>query len=190
MSAEPFIPNWMKQKMERESIKPKAAAVELKCVMCDEIATAFLTRIINGKSYEIDLCDDHNSVTHADKAFKKLVDAAVKPSTKVPSKRQPKAPKEPKAPKPAWTVVTRVYESKAKNPKLRRGVICHLRYKGKRIHTVNGATAQANLEAKAKEWNASGYAPEISTVRLLSDMSDAERTKLALRDSPELQFGS
>lgn len=130
-----FIPNWMKRKMEAESIKPKA-----------------------------------------------------EPKVKPAARKRSKAPKEPKAPKPPWTVVARVYESKARNPKLRRGVICHLRYKGKRIHTVNGATAQANLEAQAKKWNESGYVPEISTVRLLSEISDTERTKLALRDSPELNF--
>ena len=129
------VPNWMKAKMEKESIKAK-------------------------------------------------------PKTKAAAKK-PRAIKPPKERKvrPAWTVAIKIYESKAKNPKLRRGVIAHLRYKGMRVFTLTGATAEATLRHKADEWNKAEYTPDTSTKKLYCEMSDADRVMLASKHSPELNFG-
>jgi hypothetical protein len=132
------IPNWMKAKMEKESIKakPKRKAV------------------------------------------------AKKPRAAKP----PKPPKPPRPPKLDWTVAVKIYESKAKNPKLRRGVIAHLRYRGERVHTLTGALAESTLKEEAKVLNERKYTPDCSRVKLYCEMNDGERTRLAAKHSPELQF--
>lgn len=52
-------------------------------------------------------------------------------------------------------------------------------YKGHVVHTVEGVTAEASLNAMADKWNSEGYVPNMTCahVRCLADLSKGQRDK-------------
>jgi hypothetical protein len=101
-----------------------------------------------------------------------------------------RAPKERKV-KPDWTVRKGIYKSVAKlQGGVVKNVISHLRYKGKRVHTLRGPMSEEILNAEAARLiNNRANLGEFKVVKLYMEMTDAERAKLANKHSPELIFG-
>ncbi len=100
--------------------------------------------------------------------------------------RKAKKPPKEKVIKPAWTVVTRVFKSEAKRARFAKRVISHLKFRGRRVHSLAGPLSESTLKATAASYNLNGYTPETASVRLYCEMNDSDRLKLAQEHSPQL----
>jgi hypothetical protein len=64
-----------------------------------------------------------------------------------------------------------------------------LRFDGKKVFTAKTPIAAQTLQELCDKWNAEGYAPNLVNGKLLCEMSESERLKLAAIWSPALPFG-
>lgn len=61
-----------------------------------------------------------------------------------------------------------------------------LRFQGKAAHVLTGERGKEILEECAEDYNAKGYEPRFEKGKMICDLSQAARTKLALIQSPPL----
>lgn len=64
-----------------------------------------------------------------------------------------------------------------------------LHFDGKKVFTAKTPIAHETLKELCDKWNAESYAPKLVNGKLLCEMSESERLKLAALWSPELPFG-
>ena len=61
-------------------------------------------------------------------------------------------------------------------------------FEGRKCHVLTGVTAKATLEAFAEEANETGFEPVFEKGKLLMDLTQKQREKLAFTFSPPLPF--
>lgn len=64
-----------------------------------------------------------------------------------------------------------------------------LHFDGKKVFTAKTPISAQTLKELCEKWNAENYAPKLVNGKLLCEMSEAERMKLAALWSPALPFG-
>lgn len=77
-------------------------------------------------------------------------------------------------PVPKWTVSTKLKET-GPHEKTR---ISHLKYERAKVHTLTGHSGAEILQRTADEFNASNYAPVLSSTKLLHELPAAKRKEL------------
>jgi hypothetical protein len=82
--------------------------------------------------------------------------------------------------KPNWTVTTRERDLQDPMSKGRRTIVFEhsLRYQGKKVHSLTGDNGLTILTETASRYNLEGYVPDISSTRLLHELSQSQRKKL------------
>jgi hypothetical protein len=80
---------------------------------------------------------------------------------------------------PPWTVTTKERDHKAKSGKSIETIFEHsLCYEGKKVHSLTGDNGKTILTETAARYNDEGYAPDLSSTKLLFELSATQRKKL------------
>lgn len=100
-----------------------------------------------------------------------------------------------KEPKPAWSITTKEKKKEVTGTKPSETYdeityIHTLKFEGRKVHQLTGDNGLKALEEIAEKFNLEGYEPKMVNVKLLSEMSQAQREKLAFLWSPELPFNA
>jgi hypothetical protein len=81
--------------------------------------------------------------------------------------------------KPNWTITTKTKKVTVKGRMEPEKVFTHyLRYQGKKVHSLTGDNGLTILTETASRYNLEGYVPDISSTRLLHELSQSQRKKL------------
>jgi hypothetical protein len=78
-----------------------------------------------------------------------------------------------------WTITSSTKEKPVKGRLDPEKVFTHyLRYQGKKVHSLTGDNGLTILTETASRYNLEGYVPDISSTRLLHELSQSQRKKL------------
>jgi len=93
--------------------------------------------------------------------------------------------------KPKWTVTTQEKERKAKSGSSPETTFIHtLKFEGRKVHQLTGDNGLKALEEIVEKFNKENYEPRMVNVKLLAEMTQAQREKLAFLWKPELPINA
>lgn len=93
--------------------------------------------------------------------------------------------------KPKWSVTSKEKDKVVPGRLEPEKTFVHtLKFEGRKVHQLTGDNGLKALEEIAEKFNKEGYEPKMVNVKLLGEMTQVQRDKLAFLWSPELPINA